>query len=204
MVSKYHTIKPWNNYTINLYFMGVSFILKITRVWAMPNKETFKIKPIKELLERYVDNGKGWIDPFAGNNSPAEYTNDLNPDCKTTTHYDAITFAEALDNNFQKNGCLFDPPYSLRQLKECYESIDKKMTFGESQDASFSKLKDAIAPKICAGGYVISFGWSSGGFGKNRGFEIIEILLVPHGGHHNNTIVTVEKKTQSNLTSTYK
>jgi len=29
--------------------------------------------------------------------------------------------------------------------------------------------------------------------GKNRGFEIVEILLVAHGGHHNDTIVTVEK-----------
>ena len=30
--------------------------------------------------------------------------------------------------------------------------------------------------------------------GKNRGFEIVEILLVAHGGHHNDTICTVEKK----------
>jgi len=199
VVSKHNYVKYWNNLPFNLHIGSMFFIMKLYRVWAMPNKETFTIKPIKKLLERYVGNGKGWIDPFAGNNSPAEYTNDLNPDCKTTAHYDAISFVGALDNNFQKNGCLFDPPYSLRQLKECYENIDRKMTFDESQDASFSKLKDAIAPKICVGGYVISFGWSSGGFGKNRGFEIIEILLVPHGGHHNDTIVTVEKKTQGTL-----
>lgn len=29
---------------------------------------------------------------------------------------------------------------------------------------------------------------------KKYGFEIIEILLVAHGGWHNDTIVTVEKK----------
>lgn len=29
---------------------------------------------------------------------------------------------------------------------------------------------------------------------KNRGFEIIEIMLVAHGGNHNDTIVTVERK----------
>jgi hypothetical protein len=34
------------------------------------------------------------------------------------------------------------------------------------------------------------------GMGKNRFFEIIEILLVPHGGHKNDTIVTVERKFQ--------
>jgi len=51
----------------------------INRVWAMPNKWTFTIKPIAELLARYVGDGKGWVDPFAGKNSPAELCNDLNP-----------------------------------------------------------------------------------------------------------------------------
>jgi len=43
-------------------------------------------------------------------------------------------------------------------------------------------------------GIVISFGWNSSGVGKVRGFEIIEILLVAHGGMHNDTICTVERK----------
>ena len=38
----------------------------------MPNKWTFTIKPIKELLKRYVHKPiHEWIDPFAGENSPA-------------------------------------------------------------------------------------------------------------------------------------
>ena len=37
------------------------------------------------------------------------------------------------------------------------------------------------------------------GLGKNRGFEMLEILLVPHGGSKNDTIVTVERKLQGNL-----
>jgi hypothetical protein len=44
------------------------------------------------------------------------------------------------------------------------------------------------------GGYVITCGWNSGGIGKTNGFEIIEILLVAHGGWYNDTIVTVERK----------
>jgi len=32
------------------------------------------------------------------------------------------------------------------------------------------------------------------GIGKNRGFEMTRILLVPHGGSKNDTIVTVETK----------
>jgi len=55
--------------------------IKISRIWSMPNKWTFKIKPIKELLRKY-NVGQGWIDPFCGFNSPAEYKNDLNPNNK--------------------------------------------------------------------------------------------------------------------------
>ena len=37
--------------------------------------------------------------------------------------------------------------------------------------------------------------WSSGGIGKKYDFAIKKILLVPHGGWHNDTICTVEIKT---------
>lgn len=41
---------------------------------------------------------------------------------------------------------------------------------------------------------MITCGWNSGGIGQGLGFEIQEILLVPHGGWHNDTIVVVDKK----------
>ena len=83
----------------------------INRVWAMPSKHTFTIKPIAELLARYVGDGKGWVDPFAGENSPAEITNDIDPQHKATQHLEATDFARGLNGNVQ--GILFDPPYSL-------------------------------------------------------------------------------------------
>lgn len=43
--------------------------MRIERVWAMPNKWTFTIKPIKQLLLEEVVDGM-WCDPFAGENSP--------------------------------------------------------------------------------------------------------------------------------------
>ena len=65
----------------------------------------------------------------------------------------------------------------------------------ETTQASFwSNMKDEIARIAAPGCIVVSFGWNSMGMGKNRGFEIVEILLVPHGGAHNDTIVTVERK----------
>ncbi len=58
----------------------------------------------------------------------------------------------------------------------------------------WSKFKDKVASTIVPGGCCISFGWNSMGLGINRGFEKVEILLVPHGGSRNDTIVTVERK----------
>lgn len=79
--------------------------MKITRQWAMPSKDTFTIPPIRELLKRYCGNGKGWIDPFAGDNSPAEITNDLNPDKPTTYHLHALDFAKQLNGGGMKGAC---------------------------------------------------------------------------------------------------
>jgi hypothetical protein len=160
----------------------------------MPNKHTFLIPPVKEMIDRYVGDGKGWYDPMSGSYSPAEFTNDLNPSANSKYHLHWSEFIKIIPYDIV--GFLLDPPYSLRQLMECYASIDKKMTFEESQDAAFSKLKKCVAPRIRTGGYAITCGWSSLGFGKKLGFEIIEIRLIPHGGPHHDTIVTVEQKTQ--------
>jgi len=161
----------------------------------MPSMHTFTIKPIGELVARYVKDGKGWIDPFAGENSPAEITNDLNPAKPAKYHMHALEFAKMLDGQY--DGCLFDPPYSLTQIKECYQNIGCEDFM--SQDASHFPydIKREIAKKIKPNGIVICCGWNSGGFGKKLGFEMIEILLVPHGRTHNDTIVTVERKQQS-------
>ena len=42
----------------------------IYREWAMPNKNTFTIKPIKELIEKEMTQGI-WLDPFAKENKLA-------------------------------------------------------------------------------------------------------------------------------------
>ena len=168
--------------------------LVINRVWAMPNKWTFQIKPIAELVARYVGDGKGWIDPFAGMTSPAEITNDLNPDNPAQYHMDALDFVKQLKGKYK--GILFDPPYSLRQVKEIYESVGKPVT---GLELNFGDFRDAIQSLIVQGGLAISFGWNSIGIGKTHGFEIIEILLVCHGRAHNDTIVTVERKIASSM-----
>jgi len=171
--------------------------MKIERVWAMPNKWTFTIKPIRKLLSRYVGQGmfvKGmWIDPFAGYHSPAQVTNDLNPKAPTTYHMEAIEFLKQQpDNNY--DGGLYDPPYSLRQIMECYEGVGCRLDKKWVTTKFYSNTKTLLSQKIKPGGLVISFGWNSIGMGKKRGFELLEVLLVCHGRLHNDTIVTVERK----------
>lgn len=146
--------------------------MKITRIWAMPSHKTFSIKPISELLER--DFGNEYVDPF-----PFPFQKD------------ALQYLKEFpDNSVDK--LAFDPPYSPRQLKEMYSNAGLDYT---TNSGYWSALKKEIGRIVKTGGRVISFGWNSGGIGKKYGFEIDEILLVPHGGQHNDTIVTVETKT---------
>jgi len=86
---------------------------------------------------------------------------------------------------------LYDPPYSVRQVSEVYRKLGQSVNMETTQASYWSKQKEQIGKKD---GIVISCGWNSGGVGKKYGFEILEILLVPHGGAHNDTIVTVERK----------
>lgn len=176
--------------------------IKFTRVWAMPNKWTFLIEPIAYLLGRYVGDGKGWVDPFAGENSPAEITNDLNTERPTQFHMDALDFLMSRKDSSCR-GILFDPPYSFTQAKECYDDYGKDL-FVEHDNIPtkmdyWANCKSTIGTKVKNNGVVICFGWNSNGIGRNRGFEMLEILLVNHGGSKNDTIVTVEKKIQSSL-----
>ena len=166
--------------------------------FAPPNKWTFTIKPIAELLQKYVGDGKGWVDPFAGMHSPAEVTNDMNPERKAKYHMEAEGFCKMWhDRKFK--GILFDPPYSYRQVTEHYKVMNMKASALDTSANFTARVKNAIANSIQDGGYSICFGWNSVGFGKCRGFEKVEILLVTHGSSHNDTIVTVEKKIQTNL-----
>lgn len=144
----------------------------IKRKWAMPNKRTFTIKPIKELIRKYKKDYYLVLDPF-----PFEY------------NLDATDFLNSCNDETFELG-LFDPPYSPRQLKECYGGKGEY----DTKSSTWSNWKKLMAKKIVPGGICISFGWNSGGLGKNRGFKIIEILLVAHGGMHNDTICVVEEK----------
>ena len=158
------------------------------RFWAMPNKWTFTIKPIRELLRRYHV-GAGWVDPFAGKHSPAEITNDIEGR-GAKYRLDGLDFLKQL-NDESVTGVLFDPPYSVEQ---CLRKYTPKFKGTAGRTEYWTQCKIEIARIIKHGGTAISFRWDSSGIGKGRGFWIKEINLICHGACHNDTIITVEHK----------
>ncbi len=168
--------------------------IRVERIWSMPNKNTFEIPPIKGLLEEEVDLSKYWIDPFANRNKIASVTNDLNLEYDTDYHLDALDFLKLFEDA-SVDGVLYDPPYSPRQVSECYNDVGYTVTWDTTKASFWGNHKREISRIVKIGGKVITFGWNSGGIGYKYGFEIERILLVAHGGWHNDTICTVEVKT---------
>lgn len=167
--------------------------MRIDRIWAMPNKWTFRIEPIQMLIKEEVTCGL-WIDPFAGATSPASLTNDLNPEMPARFHLDALEFMRQQVGEIA-DGVIYDPPYSIRQADECYSGYGKeKLAIDVFNMAYWAAIKDEMTRAVKFGGKVICCGWNSMGCGLNRGFRMDRILLVPHGGSKNDTIVTVETK----------
>jgi hypothetical protein len=173
------------------------FAIRFERRWAMPNRWTYQIQPIAELIDKEIEGFS--IDAFSGMSKVADLRNDLNPDSPSQSHKDSLEFLQALESDCADT-VLFDPPYSPRQLSECYKNFGRKVTQKDTQQRTWSQWADQLARITKLGGKAISFGWSSGGLGINRGFTIEAILLVPHGSGHNDTIAVVERKFQRHPT----
>jgi len=170
--------------------------MKITRSWAMPNKKTFSIKPISELVDHHIKGRKVSIDPFARDSKKARITNDIDPQFKTKKSMDALKFLKTFKAG-SVDIVLFDPPYSPRQVSECYKKLGLTVNMQTTQSSFWGNCKKEISRILREGGKCITFGWNSGGIGKSNDMKIEEVLLVAHGGWHNDTICTVEVRTKS-------
>lgn len=154
----------------------------------MPSKWTFSIPRVMDILKRHKV-GQNWLDPFAGKNSTAEITNDIEGR-GATFEMDALEFLKSRENE-SATGILFDPPYSADQ---CLRLYTPKHNGRAGRAEYLAKCRDEIARVLKQDGTAISFGWDSMGIGDSRGFDIIEIILLCHGACHNDTIITIDKK----------
>ncbi len=142
----------------------------------MPNHRTFRMTPVKRLLERY---SKGVIiDPF-----PFPYQKD------------ALTYLKTIaDESADK--VRYDPPYTLRQLKEMYDNEGISLSQHETQHY-WQDLNKEIFRILKPGGICIKFGYNTSKI--HPSMEIIEQMNLCHGGPHNDLLITVQVKAQATL-----
>ena len=167
---------------------------------------------IRSIIDRFIRElhhtlqGKvSMVDPFARESftTNLEYciTNDLNITMPTDYHLEFKDFSRVMrEKGFTFDLMLFDPPYSLRQLKDQYDGIGKDLELWQTQNM-WREGKDVFAKLIKPGGYVISFGWTTSGFGRKRGFVKREVHVLEQVAREDRyaLLVTVEQKTQTSL-----
>lgn len=170
--------------------------MKFSRVWAMPNSNTFSIPPVGEFVKRYLSQSSSSVDPFARDCRWATHTNDLNPKTAAEHHLQADEFLKLLELRGVKcDLAILDMPYSPRQISECYKEAGLTCGMKETQNARlYGDTKNALIPILAPDAIVLSFGWNSAGMGQKHGFYQIEIMLCCHGGAHNDTICLAERR----------
>ena len=148
------------------------------------------------MIDRVTFGAEIIVDPFARNSCIANISNDLDESCDTKYHMDATDFLRMLPDD-SADVVLYDPPYSARQIEENYKKLGKTVSWRDTTSAYWGEQKKEIARITKPNGLVLTFAWNTCGIGKGLGFEIEEILLCCHGGWHNDTIVTLERKTNA-------
>jgi len=191
--------------------------MKMTHTITNISSEPFSNPHIRKIIDRVLNDvmydtcGNALvIDPFAREsftrNLPSCITNDLNTEFNTDYNLEFKEFAQALQGRFISCAhppidlVLFDPPYSLRQLKDCYNGIGKDLDLWQTHNM-WKEGKDILASMMRPGSYAISLGWTTSGFGKNRGFEKREVHVFEQAAREDrySLLLTVEQKVQHTL-----
>lgn len=172
----------------------VSPLFRFERRHGPLNHATFEIPVVSKLLDRYLPHPRmpRWADPFARDSDRAELRNDFDPATRAPVHMDAQAFVRALP--YRLEGALFDPPYSYRQITEHYRAVGRSATALDTSSNFYVRVRVPLCAKIRVGGLFIAFGWNTTGPGDGDRWELLELLDVAHGSHHNDTLVTVWTK----------
>ncbi len=187
--------------------------MKMTHTITNITSEPFSNPHIRKILDRVINDvmydtcGNGLIiDPFSREsftrNLPNCITNDLNPEFNTDFNLEFKDFANTLQGSVHKtvNLVLFDPPYSLTQLKKQYDGIGKDLELWQTKNM-WKEGKDILASMMPPGSYVVSLGWTTSGFGHRRGFEKKEIHLFEQQAREEQFTLSlvIEQKVQTSL-----
>lgn len=122
----------------------------ISRKWEMPNSRTFKINAIRDLILKYAKDTYTILDPYANESSIKQYlncnyiSNDLDESYNTDYHLEAQDFIKLFEN-WSVDMVLNDPPYSPRQVSECYKQLGKTVTYKDTSAEYYTKVKKEIS-----------------------------------------------------------
>jgi len=165
--------------------------MKFSRKFTMPSCDTFSMAPLADLACEVIGPGNTVVDPFARNCRIGTICNDINPDTKAEYHMDAIDFLKTLKPD-TADVVLVDPPYSPRQISECYKAIGRKFTMQDAHNAIFNKcIRKAVDRIAKQSAKIIWCGWSTVGMTEAMGWKLNQVLILTHGGGHNDTLITV-------------
>lgn len=145
-------------------------------------------------------------DPFAREGFvgklPNCISNDLNPEFDTDYNLEFKDFARVMHmKKMAFDLVVFDPPYSLRQLKEHYDGIGKDLKLWQTHNM-WGEGKNMLAHHMPVGSVVISLGWTTYGFGRKRGFQkkAVHVLEQTAREDRYSLFVVIEEKVQHKLT----
>jgi hypothetical protein len=154
---------------------------------------TFAAPEVRAFVERHLV-GKT-LNLFAGKTRLVHpdgdeiRRNDANDDRDADSHRDALDLADDLAAE-SFGTVILDPPFTVRKGNEKYD--------GETV-GHWKTLFDRIVPVIEPGGHVLTFGRSTTGLGRGRGFEKVAVGVFCHGGDINDTLAVVERRPNQSL-----
>lgn len=166
--------------------------MQFTYLFQGPKKYTFEMPLVKRFVE--VNSFGKVLNLFAGKTilNLDETRVDLNKDMPADYHMDSYDFVlMAIENKWVYDTIIFDPPYNLRKSREKYNGI---------YTSRLRKIRTLLPQILKIGGIIINFGYDTTGMGKKRGFEKEHVLIINHGGDHNDTLCLIERKTQMTWT----
>ena len=143
----------------------------------------------KKVLFYVQENCKGDIlNLFAGKNrvNTNETRVDSSDKFHPQYHMCASKFLQiALENNYQYDTIIYDPPWNERKSKEFYNG---------HYIGKFTKLKNDIVSILNKDGIIISAGYAITNFGETRGMRLVKFLVVNPKGEIMPYFISIEKK----------
>jgi len=129
-------------------------------------------------------------------------SNDLNTQFDTDYNLEFKDFARVMHmKQMAFDLVVFDPPYSLRQLKDHYDGIGKDLKLWQTHNM-WGVGKNLLSHHMPVGSIVISLGWTTAGFGRKRGFQKKAVHVFEQTAREDrySLFVVVEEKVQHKLT----